>query len=69
MQAIGASNKTKAIRKTFSIYKLFSIGPAWQEEWNVAQGRVPVPMTISSGMFNSLPFQNFFRVAKISALA
>lgn len=35
----------------------------------IVQGRVPEPMTISSGMFSSLPFQNFPRAAKISAFA
>jgi len=33
------------------------------------QGRMPVPMTISSGMFNSRPFQNFLSAARISATA
>ena len=36
---------------------------------NEDQGRIPVPITISRGMFNSLPFQNFLSSARISVLA
>jgi len=43
--------------------------PHREERLNTAQGRVPAPITISSGMLSSLPFQNLFRLAKISDLA
>src|SRR5713226_6860022 len=36
---------------------------------NEDQGRVPVPITISRGMFISLPFQSFFSSARISPAA